>query len=139
MVSEPGLISPWSLVQSQPRPPRTLNIILSSFGIVAGLSGAFVFLPIALSISTILIATPWILKIVDNMLIEKWSEVTIIFLLIVAYLSICIWAIALCAEPSCNERFELSLIVIGAGITQFAWAFLISSQGHYEFKAQFSS
>jgi hypothetical protein len=104
-----------------------LSVIILLAGVVAGSIGALLFSPDSIAIATVLISTPWIQRIVDDMLIDKWTQVAIMFCLVAAYTSACIWAIALYIDISTfQERAELSLIATGAGLIQLAWKFLIA-------------
>ncbi len=56
-----------------------LNVILLSTGIGSGLAGVFIFTQPLFAIATVLIVTPLIQKLVDDMLVDKWPEVITIF------------------------------------------------------------
>ena len=104
-----------------------LNVILLSAGIGLGSVGVFIFTQALFATGTILVVTPLIQKLVDDMLVEKWSEVITIFLGITGFITISVWIIGSIIEvTNIIDRFQWCLIVIGAGIIQLAWMFLVA-------------
>ena len=104
-----------------------LNFILLSAGIGLGLAGVFIFSQALIAGAAVLIATPLIQKLVDDMLIEEWKEVIIIFFGITGFIIVGVWALSLINEmPNAYDRFISCLSVIGAGFIQLAWMFLVT-------------
>lgn len=101
------------------------NVVFLFIGIVSGFLAALLSYPALIALAVILITTPLTQTIVDDMLVEKWNKVTIIFLLTVFYISVGIWAInSLVEAESFQDRAGQTIIVIGAGVIQMAWIFL---------------
>ena len=110
-----------------------MNILLPFVGIVSASLGLLLFCPSFIAAAVILIATPFILVIADNMLIDKWSQVIIVFLLVVGYISVSIWALSLFINTtSFHDRVEPSTIIIGAGVIQLFWIFLFDISPNYK-------
>ena len=104
-----------------------LNVILLSAGICFGLTGVFIFTQPLLAITTVLVATPLIQKLVDEMLVDKWPEVITIFLGITGFIAVSVWIISSIIEvTNIIDRFQWCLIVVGAGVIQLAWMFLVA-------------
>ena len=104
-----------------------LNFILLSAGVGLSLAGVFVFTQPLIATATVLLVTPLIQKLVDDMLVEKWSEVITIFLGITGFISLSIWTLSSIAEvANVIDKFPWCLIVIGAGVIQLAWIFLVA-------------
>ena len=106
---------------------KMLNVILLSTGIGLGLTGVFIFTQPLLAITTVLVSTPLIQKLADDMLVDKWLEVITIFTGIAGFIAISVWIIGSIIEvTNIIDRFQWCLIVIGAGIIQLAWMFLVA-------------
>jgi hypothetical protein len=106
-----------------------LNVILLSAGIGLGSAGVFICTQTVFATGTILVVTPMIQKLVYDMLVEKWSEVIIIFLGITGFISLSIWTLGSIAEiTNVIDKFPWCIIVIGAGIIQLAWIFLVAGE-----------
>ena len=106
-----------------------LNFLLILVGVITGLTGAFLSSPALMATAVILITTPSIVRTVDSMLVEMWSQVSIIFLLITGYISASIWALdSFLSAQSFLDRFTLNFAVTGAGFVQLAWICLFSMQ-----------
>ena len=104
-----------------------LNVILLSAGIGLGLTGVFIFTQPLFATATILVVTPLIQKLADDMLVDKWLEVITIFTGIAGFIAISVWIIGSIIEvTNIIDRFQWCLIVIGAGIIQLAWMFLVA-------------
>ena len=104
-----------------------LNVILLSAGIGFGSVGVFIFTQSLFATGTILVVTPLIQELVDDMLVEKWSEVITVFLGITGFISLSIWTLSSIAEvTNVIDKFPWCLIVIGAGVIQLAWIFLVA-------------
>ena len=94
-------------------------------GILLGMVGIFLFSPTLIAVAVILIAIPFIQTIVDDMLVKKWRQVTIMSLLVAAYISFSIWALGLFVDAvSFQDKLRPGIIIIGAGIIQLVWMFL---------------
>lgn len=107
-----------------------LNVILLSTGIGLGLTGVFISAQPLFATAVVLIVTPLIQKLVDDTLAEKWSEVITIFLGITGFISVSIWIISSITEATnITDRFHWCLIVVGAGVIQLAWKFLVAETG----------
>lgn len=107
-----------------------LNVILLSTGIGLGLTGVFISAQPLFATAVVLIVTPLIQKLVDDMLVEKWSEVITIFLGITGFIAISVWIITSIIEvTNIIDRLQWCLIVIGAGVIQLAWIFLVTEPG----------
>jgi hypothetical protein len=103
------------------------DVISMLIGILLGSIGVFLFSPTLTAIAVVLITAPLIQTIVDNMLAKKWRQVTITCLLIAAYISVSIWALSLFADAATfQDRLRPGIIIIGAGIIQLAWVFLVA-------------
>ena len=106
---------------------NTLNVILLSTGIGLGLAGVFIFTQPLLAITTVLIVTPLIQKLVDDMLVDKWPEVITIFLGITGFIAVSVWIISSIIEvTNIIDIFQWCLIVVGTGVVQLAWIFLVT-------------
>ncbi|MFC1912564.1 hypothetical protein ACFLXG_05380 [Chloroflexota bacterium] len=106
---------------------NALNVILLSTGIGSGLAGVFIFPQPLFAIATVLIVTPLIQKIVDDMLADKWKMVAITFLGITGFVAVSVWTIStIIGATNIIDRFQWCLLVIGAGIIQLAWIFLVT-------------
>ena len=104
-----------------------MNVILMFAGILSGSIGAFLFSPTLVAVAVILITTPLVQTTTDDMLIEKWSRVIITFLLITAYISVSICALSLFLNAaSFQDRLRPSIIIIGPGVIQLFWIFLLT-------------
>ncbi len=75
----------------------------------------------------VLIVTPLIQKIVDDMLVDNWPEVITLFLGITGFIAVSIWITGSIIEvTNIIDRFQWGLTVIGAGVIQLAWTFLVT-------------
>jgi hypothetical protein len=116
----------WNVVEhNQQRalrlPDRIVNIVLIFVGILSGSLGVFLFSPTLIAIAVILVTTPFIQTIVDDILIKKWRQATITFSVIIAYTSTSVWVINLFVNAaSFQDRLSPSIIIIGAGVIQLA-------------------
>jgi len=109
-----------------------LNVILLSAGIGLGLTGVFIFTQPLFATATILVVTPLIQKLADDMLVDKWLEVITIFTGIAGFIAISVWVISSITEvTNVLDRYERSLIVIGLGLIQLAWMFLVAENRVY--------
>ena len=104
-----------------------LDVILVIAGIVLGLMGIFLFSPTLVAVAVIPISIPFIQIIVNDMLIKKWRQVTIMSLLVAAYISFSVWALSMFIDAvSFQDKLRPGIIIIGAGIIQLAWIFLVA-------------
>ena len=105
---------------------RAFDVISMFAGILAGIIGIFLFSPTFIAIAVVLIALPLVQTIVDDMLVKKWRQAIIICLLVIAYICVCIWALGLFMDAvTFQDKLRPGIIVIGAGIIQLAWVFLV--------------
>ncbi len=107
----------------------TLNVILLSAGVVSGTAGVFIFTQPLLALTTVLVATPLIQRLADDMLADRWKEVIAIFLGIAGFITVSVWVISSITDVTgIMARFRWCLVVTGAGVIQLAWVFLVAER-----------
>jgi hypothetical protein len=109
------------------RMDKVVSVVSLVIGLGSGVAGAITVNEVMMVTGAILVCTPLIIKLIDELLVGRWSEAIITCSGLTAFIFICDWSLIL----GISDVFvvinipTLSLFVMGSGTIQLLWMYLV--------------